>query len=419
MIPNWRVPMIRGLLCGLMIVFLSHQAHSAKPITGEQIHQTLSGNSLKRRQQLLDQLMYVETLDGRQSSALAEFVAISLREENQLTGPDLQALYLLQRADDSSHVSTFENGLSHVDPRAVQLSLDGLARLKPDAVFDKLPQLTQHQAYKSSYGFRRAVIETVAAYGAESSIEFLIDQLPSLDGQLEYLTVLHLQRLTGQVFTNSADDWKKWWSSVGPDDRGPPTEQQQKQIAQQKLIGQWNGAVPEFFDMPLFAKKIVFIIDNSASMKSTLEGEMRIERAQKELSEAIEKMAPDVQFNIIAFNHRIETWQRSLQPANSSAKAAAVQYGYAMAPFGKTASYDALSLGLSFDPNTELVVFLSDGKPTAGTIVEPLIILQAIWKQNLFQRTSIYTLGIDTRDETEEFMEYLAEQNYGMYTKIR
>ena len=39
MIPNWRVPMIRGLLCGLMIVFLSHQAHSAKPITGEQIHQ--------------------------------------------------------------------------------------------------------------------------------------------------------------------------------------------------------------------------------------------------------------------------------------------------------------------------------------------------------------------------------------------
>ena len=123
--------------------------------------------------------MYVETLDGRQSSALAEFVAISLREENQLTGPDLQALYLLQRADDSSHVSTFENGLSHVDPRAVQLSLDGLARLKPDAVFDKLPQLTQHQAYKSSYGFRRAVIETVAAYGAESSIEFLIDQLPS------------------------------------------------------------------------------------------------------------------------------------------------------------------------------------------------------------------------------------------------
>jgi len=48
-----------------------------------------------------------------------------------------------------------------------------------------------------------------------------------------------------------------------------------------------------------------------------------------------------------------------------------------------------------------------------------LIILQAIWKQNLFQRTSIHTLGIDTRDETEEFMEYLAEQNYGMYTNLR
>ena len=114
MIPNWRVPMIRGLLCGLMIVFLSHQAHSAKPITGEQIHQTLSGNSLKRRQQLLDQLMYVETLDGRQSSALAEFVAISLREENQLTGPDLQALYLLQRADDSSYYN--EPTIRHTYP---------------------------------------------------------------------------------------------------------------------------------------------------------------------------------------------------------------------------------------------------------------------------------------------------------------
>jgi hypothetical protein len=39
--------------------------------------------------------------------------------------------------------------------------------------------------------------------------------------------------------------------------------------------------------------------------------------------------------------------------------------------------------------------------------------------QNMFQRTSIDTLGVDTQDISEQFMKDLANRNFGQYFKIR
>ncbi|MBD3672943.1 MAG: VWA domain-containing protein [Planctomycetaceae bacterium] len=415
--------MLRSLitsLCLTAILISYHPAAKAvEPVTADRLRETLNGRSLQKKQRLLDGLMQVREFNETQTRALAESVQSFLASPNEPTPADLQTLYLLQRGTPEAASPSLIAGLRHSDPRVVQLSLDGVKFHTPATAFDQLTGLVTHKTFSQRYGFRRAVIDAVAAYRTPAAVGFLIEQLPAFDGQLEYVAVLHLQQLTGQTITNSAEDWKTWWASVAPEDRGPPSGEAVPQQDTPSLKGQWNGPLPKFYDIPIFAKKVVFIIDNSASMLSRQDGETRSERAQKELSEAIEAMAPDVEFNIIAYNHLVDFWNRSLLPASVAAKSSAVQYTYALSPFGKTASYEALSLGLSFDPNTELVVFLSDGKPTAGSLVEPLSILHAIWKQNLFQKTTIDTLGIDTVGETEEFMEYLAEQNYGAYTKIR
>jgi len=398
---------------------LNPVAESVEPVTADRLRETLTGRSNQKKQRLLEGLMQVPEFNEMQTRALAESVQTFLASSNEPTAADLQTLYLLQRGTSQEASPSFVSGLKHADPRVVQLSVDGVAIQTPDAAFDQLRQLASHKMFPDSYGFRRAVIDAVAAYRTPAAIGFLIEQLPAFDGQLEYVIVLHLQRLTGQRFTNSSADWKTWWASAGPNYRGPPGDDIDSKQRSAELRGEWKGPLPEFYDVPIFAKKVVFIIDNSASMLSEQDDETRSERAQKELSDAIEQMAPDVEFNIIAYNHLVDIWSRGLTPASVAAKSSAVQYTYALSPFGKTASYEALSLGLSFDPNTELIVFLSDGKPTAGSLVEPLSILHAIWKQNLFQNTTIDTLGIDTIGETEEFMEYLAEQNHGKYTKIR
>jgi len=154
-------------------------------------------------------------------------------------------------------------------------------------------------------------------------------------------------------------------------------------------------------------------------MQSLKDGEARMDKAQQELSEAVQKMPEDTQFNIIAYNEQLEIWQPQLVPANTASKADAVRFTYALYPDLKTAAYDALSKGLQFDPNTELIVYLTDGKPTAGSIILPDLIVQAITTQNMFQRTTIDTLGIDTEGESERFLQELARQNYGQYFKIR
>ena len=76
-------------------------------------------------------------------------------------------------------------------------------------------------------------------------------------------------------------------------------------------------------------------------------------------------------------------------------------------------------MGLAASNDLELILFLSDGEPTAGALVDPSAIVIAIANHNLTQRTTINTLGIDARDKHEEFLKNLAEKNYGKLLLIR
>lgn len=416
--PNRRCLMF---LCGAIAALgiAPSSAMSADLTSAEQIRSTLGGRKAALQQQLFQQLQQIETLDADQSAALAEAAERSL-EKQTLSLPELQTIYFLRRATGPETEAVLIEALGHADPRAVILALDAVAVERPAAAQPKLAELRLHQAFPRSYAFRRSVVDTAAAFNNAAAVSFLIDLLPDADGQLEYLIVRHLMRLTGKSFANNSRQWKEWWVASAVTYRGPPAAAANNaQSDPQRVAQDWAGPLPKFYDVPLFAKKIVFLIDESKSMLSEKDGETRMDRAQEELSQAVQAMAEDVQFNIIAYNEQLELWQPTLVPASIAAKSDAVRFAYTLYPELKTAAYDALSQGLQFDPNTELIVYLSDGKPTAGSIIEPNAIVDAITFQNLFQRTSIDSLGIDTEGESEKFMQDLSAKNYGQYFKIR
>ena len=76
-------------------------------------------------------------------------------------------------------------------------------------------------------------------------------------------------------------------------------------------------------------------------------------------------------------------------------------------------------MGLEASNDLELILFLSDGEPTAGALTDPSAIVNTIANLNLTQRTTIHTLGIDARDRHEVFLKNLAEKNSGKLLLIR
>ena len=88
-----------------------------------------------------------------------------------------------------------------------------------------------------------------------------------------------------------------------------------------------------------------------------------------------------------------------------------------------TNSFGALRAALAVDPNTETIMFLSDGNPTVGKIIDKQSILATIKKENEVHKMLINTIGIYTgggrNEEFIRFMKDLAEQNEGVYMEVK
>ena len=357
--------------------------------------------------------------DRRLPELLIPAIQMAEQSRRAVSSSDLRLAVLLCRSNTPAAIDQQVSMLSSRDSRIVMLAADALGRRKPRRALKSLFGLSKRNEFRDWYGFRHCTVDAVSQFREPESLDFLIDLLPRIEGQLKYVTVRHLTRVTGQNFGGEADRWRKWWGSAKPKFSfaiGSDTKSDWKKIATKMP---WNGVLPKFYGVPLYAKRLVFVVDCSKSMLSSVDGETRLQRAKIEFANAINQLPEDVYFGLIAFERTAIAWRPTLIQATAANKQAAVSDARRLLAGAKTASFDALNLAISLDPNTELIVFLSDGRPTAGRIVVPHEIVDAVSSLNLFRRITIDTLGIDTRDLTREFMEDLAFRNFGKFVLIR
>ena len=302
--------------------------------------------------------------------------------------------------------------------KVVMVAADTLGEIGDAEALEEITKLVQSPHYDRTYGFRKCVIQAVMKIEDPKSVEFLIERLPQLTGQLQYDVVRYLSHVSRQRFGTRTGHWKTWWEDNAEDFQFENTEEFSLEAPVPDDFS-WDLEAPEFFGTYIYAKRLVFVLDISSSMLTNAGGQPRVALAKKELAEAIERLPDDTYFNILVFDARVVPWKRRMLPANQENRQDAVTWVRRINTGKGTASYDALERGFAVDGNTEAMFFLSDGKPSRGKIKDPAEILRVVTKENFFRRVALYNFAFKWEAGGEQFMRNLAERNNGLYKAIQ
>jgi hypothetical protein len=291
----------------------------------------------------------------------------------------------------------------------VMTLIDELAASHRPADVLPLLRLSDTGIFADSVAVRRAVVAALARIQSKEAVGALIGMMDRVGGEARADAVEHLTKVTDQIFGMDDAAWKRWWSEAQATFEYP---KRSIETAYRSVLTE--GTAGSYYNIPLFAERLVFVLDTSASM-----GGARIAAAKRELIRAINGLPDYVQFGLVVFNKRTAVWQRQLVPATASNKSAAIGFVNVQPTRATTASFDALEMAFAFD--TEAIYFLSDGAPTDGKIVAPADIVTAVTTTNKMRRISLYTIGVGAGfpgSPLDVFLKTLAEQNLGLYRRV-
>lgn len=305
--------------------------------------------------------------------------------------------------------------LDAFDWRLAMTAVEVLGRRQADSQAKEIAKVWARPDAQKYYALRHAVVCTLGDIGKSQATAALVELLPTLEGQLKYEAIARLTLRTGQNHGDNLTAWKDWWS--GQDGVLPAVTVEPETPLPEDIP--WAAPVPKFFARPIYSQKVVFVLDHSGSMNSTLNGQTRLAAMQEQFQQAVQRLPEATSFSLIVFNQQVDVWRTPLVPANTINKTAAIQSIYSLQAKGLTAIYDSLERGLQLDQNIEQIIFLTDGRPTAGKYTRNEDIIQNLTQLNRYLHTRIDCLGIDTEGPPEELLKEISRQTYGTYTRIR
>ena len=291
--------------------------------------------------------------------------------------------------------------------------IEGLGARGDDDALAGLRTFGNSRLIAADFGFRRGLIQAIIAIRTSAAVDLLVELLPHINGEVQGDAIKYLTAISGERFGDNADHWSLWWERNRDGFEFPNALESPADV----MAAFAAEGTATYYDLPIFAQRMVFIIDCSGSMNRR----GRMAAAKRELIDAINALSDEKYFNIVAYNSRVGPWQPDLQQATTLAKATAARWIESLRAEELTASYDALEATFGFK-NLEAIYFVSDGAPTTGKIVDKEKIVEAVREGNRIRRVTLYTIGIEPDEDPENsfegFLKALAQENYGLYRPV-
>ncbi len=163
-------------------------------------------------------------------------------------------------------------------------------------------------------------------------------------------------------------------------------------------------------------KDVVFVMDKSGSMSGD-----KIDQTKKAMHNILPQLNPNDHYTIVFYDSIIRTYSDGLLPADNRNIADALAFVDSLNAGGSTDINQALLVALgtfpTFDPDRlKIIVFLTDGLPTAGVVDEPKIV-RNIANANTMKGVKIYSFGFGW-DVNMELLDQISTGNHGEATRI-
>ena len=213
-------------------------------------------------------------------------------------------------------------------------------------------------------------IDALAAICWPGGLQPLVDFLETeKDHELRQRAGNALCVLTRQKLGASHVSWSAWLR-----ERGAPFLRGERRLGGGKPDASERKAQGYYFGMPLDRSSILFVHDNSLSMRAQLGDKKRIERSVDELCKALDSLEPTQRFNIVLLANRVWAFDEKQLPATKrNVDRAKTWLRYQPIELG-TNIYNALDAAFVlagrgvrdryYEPRIDTIYLLSDGAPT-------------------------------------------------------
>lgn len=422
---------------------------SAENAASRRLLKRLSGRSEVTRLKALEEVQQSSHTLYQSMPVLIEATELACDELGSSDAVSISTasmIYALALIDRDQATESVIHLLDHDQSQIVAIAADALGQNKRKTAIGALSGLRMHPQFNSNYGFRYGIVRSLALMGTAQAYEILLDWRKGLDGQLLHDVDEILVTVDSGSFEDDVDRfnvWKQRLDEQQPSNleaelslpdllNGKPSIEVDEGDSLNKTdeIGQIEfssdryslpdkpirlGKKRQYYGIELSAKRMIFVIDHSGSMKDYWNGITRLARAKTELNRVIESLEPDDEFGIVFFETDVRTWRDELLPATTENKKDAALFIRRLGYGDRTNTYGALLNCLNFDAQLEAVYLLTDGRPTEGRVIQPAAIINDIVQRNQFKHLNFNTIGIAVAGDTELFLKTLAEKTGGEF----
>ncbi len=258
--------------------------------------------------------------------------------------------------------------------------------------------LLEQTAHESSE-VRVAALKALESVASPKSLAPLISQLDAKPSRVRDQVVATLKELTGANPGLGAMSWRLWLADAGQvfvrgdkplGGRGsksrraatkPAAGKPNKRKGRGKGKGKGKGkaqAMPKgtgsYFGIPQDGQSILYVFDNSASMKGKMGGGTKMDRCRAELHKGLNALTPNKTFNLMCFADKLRRFSDRMSKATPKNLARAHKWVDETKLELQTNSYDSLDHAFqlagrgTFDRHypveADTIFYLTDGAPT-------------------------------------------------------
>lgn len=347
-------------------------------------------------------------------------------EERPPEASSVALCHLLGELETKASELALQTLLQSEYPEIAMLAVGQIGRKKYTDSIPLLNELVDRLEYREDYAYRFQVIRALIEMGHADASEILLRLRSDLDGQLRYHVDTYLEARSVDDFSGDQNRFKRFTDKL----REPEVNESNAKLVTASGFFSADSDKPEslermrlkpqqYYGIDIHAKRILFILDHSGSMKDPWYGMPRLDRAKGELIKAIRALSGDAEFGIVAFHTRVHQWNDGLVEATEANKDLAIEFVRSLGFGDRTNTYAALRSALDYDADLEAVYLLTDGKPTIGEIVAHQLILADILHRNRFRHLNLNTIGLAVDGFTREFLMRLAEDSGGEFRDAR